>query len=109
MKIGQRLSRMTSTGAKRTGAEVEALHVLGVDVDVGGETEAFEALGEGNLVHAHRLLVAVDLGHLVPVVLKGLGGDQGAAVGVEVGLEVAGEDNPLRHSRRGRRGPRGTR
>ena len=76
---------------EENGAEVEALHVLGVDVDVGGETEALEALGEGNLVHAHRLLVAVDLGHLVPVVLKGLGGDQGAAVGVEVGLEVAGK------------------
>ena len=72
-------------------AEGVALHVLGVDVDVGGEAEALEALGEGHLVQTHRLLVAVDLRHLVPIVLEGLGGHQGATVGVEVGLEVSGQ------------------
>ena len=76
---------------EENGAEVEALHVLGVDVDVGGEAEALEALGEGHLVQTHRLLVAVDLRHLVPIVLEGLGGHQGATVGVEVGLEVSGQ------------------
>ena len=38
---------------------------------------------------SYRVLVGVHLRKVVPVVLEGLGGDQGTPVGVEVGLEVA--------------------
>ena len=77
-------------GGEEDGLIRVPLEILGVDVDVGGEAEALEALGEGRLMHADRLGVTGDLGHLVPVLLERPARDEGTAVGVEMRLDVTG-------------------
>ena len=89
LEDGAALVLNESLGGEEHRGEGVPLQVLGVDVDVGGEAEPLEALGERSLVKPHRVLVGAHLRKVVPVVLEGLGGDQGAPVGMEVGLEVA--------------------
>ena len=78
-------------GGEEDGLQGEALEVLSIDIHVRGEAQPLEALGEGRLVEPHGILVGIDLRKVVPVVLEGLGGDQGTPVGMEVGLKMTGQ------------------
>ena len=67
----------------------ETFEVVCVDVRLCLESAVLEVAGEGNLVLGDRVEVGLHLRQVVPVVLECLTLHQGAAVDVEMGLQVA--------------------
>ena len=66
----------------------ELLQIVGLDIDVPLEALILKLFGEHGLVPLHRVGVAFDHRHIVPIILQFRGLDKALAVDDEMGLDV---------------------